>query len=403
MSLEPIYDNVRKERPETYIFSIGFERGHANNAFSSILTATMPIIVSSSPGSAVDWMQILRPRWSYYFVGVEHGLSPFKKFTYSEAFLCYDEYFSPTLLWKERLERLYPASRTRFHLGGYPKAMQYNPGHLKKTDKPLRKKDNIVVIFSWGIKEDELYRLPDMENLTYLLHPSQEDFSRSSPFKKSKILKSTSEVTVNLLGQADIIFGDMSSLTFEISRSVITYYFLDRRIYIENYDVENEFLIVENSSYGTIPKTRIKIDRKFILDKFDLEKSISGKIPEDKKPLGMCPALNDILNESNSDLCTAGIIDIARRHDMISFRKNEIRPDAATAEFIRHAYVTVLGREPDIEGFRHYADRIRNSKDSLLVVGIDIFKDLASSEEAQKRTDIPNDVWPILQIKNDPT
>jgi len=149
--------------------------------------------------------------------------------------------------------------------------MQYNDSQALKAQNSFDEKPkNIVVIFSWGVKEDELYKLPDKENIIFLLHPSQEAFSQPSPFKKSQIIKSTIEATKKIIENAKYVFGDMSSLTFEVARFAQTYYFLDRVFYIDNYDVEDNYITINSEKYGEIPETNLFIPMEFILNKCDL-------------------------------------------------------------------------------------------------------------------------------------
>lgn len=401
MSLSPIWDEVVKHRPNSKLFSVGFNRQGSDEFFPHILDSAFPIIVSSSPGSAVKWMELLRPRWSYYFVGVEHGLSPFKKFTYSRAFLCYDEYFAPSRLWQKRLQKLYPNSQTHFRLGGYLKAMHYNNNLAANTDIP--KKDNllqseIVIVFSWGVREDEIYNFPDLENLTILLHPSQVNFHKHNPFKKTKVIRSNSDVTVDILKKADLILGDISSLTFEISRSKTTYYFLDRKFYIDNYDIKDSFISVGSNDYGRIPETDIYIPKDFILNKSDIELFFSGKGLNGKKPLSECPILDNIFNPEDNQHCIPGLLKIANRYDNMLPLKNSLRPDLVMIEFVRNAYLNILDRQPDRKGLFHYVEKLRKSEKSLLIAGLDVLKELAESEEARNKYDRATNAWPLVQV-----
>jgi len=403
MSLHPILESVKKDRPRSELFSFGFDRDHTNKSFQPIVDAEMPIIVASSPGSAVRWLEVLRPRWSYHFIGVEHGLSPFKKFTYSDAFLCYDDYFAPSRLWKDRLEKLYPNRRTRFHLGGYPKAIQFSAAHAKENNNTLDvvERKSVVVVFSWGVKEEELYKFPDIDDIIFILHPSQEEFEQSKFFKKAKIVKSTFEKTKDIINSASCVYGDISSLTFEVSRLITTYYVLDRRLYIDDYDVDDMYMKKTSKDYGRIPETNLWISKEFILDKEDLAEALLGKTPKKKKPVGLCPIINYINGEGTEDQCSEGIVRIANFYDSINLREKKMSRDSSIVEFIRNAYLTILNREPDLVGMQHYVSKIRNSDESLLLSGLEILNDLAHSDEARQRLDIPNNAWPILRICTD--
>ncbi|NVN09834.1 DUF4214 domain-containing protein [Nguyenibacter vanlangensis] len=403
MSLLPIYNSVRIHRPDARLFTIGFDRGYADSALSFLFGATFPIIIAASPGSVTNWLEIIRPRWSYHLIGIEHGVSPFKKFTYSDAFLCYDDYFAPSILWKERLERLYPSRSTRFHLGGYPKANQFIclvPDEARKDILPPIPYD--VVVFSWGLKEEALFSLPDRDNVIYLLHPAQVEFSRPYPFKRSRVIISSLENTTSILSNADRVFGDISSMTFEISQSKKTYLIIDRSLYIEDYDIDDSIMDPASDRFAYVPETDFKIDSTFILDKALLIAALHGDPLINTRPLNDNFLIETIICPMQEDLCTKGILSIAEGRERIMAEEKAPHHQEAAIEFIQHAYRLILGREPDLDGLRHYLTKLNTSSSSALSGGLEILLELAQSDEAMQRPVTFRDAWPKLMIGTDP-
>lgn len=117
-------------------------------------------------------------------LGVEHGISPFKKYTYSKLFCNYDWFLAPTPIWQKRLKDLYNFDS---YLGGYPKLDTYK--RIKKGKKTL-------VVFSWGVLQDKVKTLPKSDNIIYSHHPTAK--------KKYGLDKDIGRVV-----------GDHSSLTLE--------------------------------------------------------------------------------------------------------------------------------------------------------------------------------------------
>lgn len=405
MSLYPIWEEISKRRKNCKLIrfsqfcdgNVSYKKG----GLGELLAASFPIIVTATPGSTYIWMKALRPRWSYYFLGVEHGVAPFKKFTYSDAFCHYDDYIAPTALWKDRLERLFPNARTRFHLGGYPKATTYRKLLEKKNDTSEVVScggKTIVVIFSWGIRSDILDILPDNEGVTYLFHPSQSGDIPQDKFENAVLLRSSSDVTVEAISKADMIFGDLSSLTFEVCRMRETYLCLDYRLYIDDYDVERCFIDSDSEQYGCVPHTDVKITRDFIFSFEELCDALNGKNFSDRKSLSQCPSLDAIFPEDIPDKCSDIIVDIANRLDKYQIHTKSEMPDVEAAEFVCYAYRTILGRDPDSEGFGSYINRLRTTEGvSRFEEGLRILTEIVSSAEARERSYNYKYNWPYLK------
>ncbi|MBV1833585.1 DUF4214 domain-containing protein [Novacetimonas pomaceti] len=403
MSLLPIWSAVHAELPHARLLTMGCSSPYSSGSLADIVSMPFPVIVSSSPGSAVSYLNCLRPRWSYYFIGVEHGLSPFKKFTYSDAFLVYDDYFAPNALWQQRLEELYPGTKTCFHVGDYPKSKYLISNVARKLplSKNSIKKLKCVVIFSWGVVGDSLYSLPDSPWITYLLHPSQADFSRPSPFRYANIVRSSEETTLSVLDDADLVFGDLSSLTFEIAPVRPTWLFIDRNFYIADYDIDDGIMDPKNEKFAQVPCTNYKIGRQFILSRKELIRALMNGSAPDKLCLDKEVTLMPALSKRDRDLCTAGILDIFSRLTTTETQEVLMADDAAV-EYIRNVYLQILGREPDPEGLQHYLNIIRQADHSTLEVSLDIMLSISGSEEAKNRYDLPRNVWPKLTLTKNP-
>lgn len=398
MSLLPVWQAVSQTRPDANFCTFGFTSDHSNSVLERIIAARFPLIVAASPASVDRILRSLRPRWSFWLIGVEHGISPFKEFTYSSAFLIYDDYFAPSRLWLDRLQKIYPSAKTRFHLGDYPKANSFS--QIEKRYIDLEKNDqikdsNVLVILSWGLREDAFFSLPDQENITYLLHPGQAEFQESIPFIRASVLWSKGELATKLVGEADVVFGDLSSLTFEVALARSTYLFMSNDLYIDNYDIDPNILDPQSALFGCVPGTDYSVDRQFILSLDELKRALCIGELKDKLPLSFEPVLMPHLQQSDRQMTVEGIINLAKISETLHEKLGAAPFEARLVRFVRASYRAILGREPDAHGLQEYIALAKSRDESAVVIGLEILLSLARSKEAQ-HPNLMGDVWPIL-------
>ncbi|WP_025886133.1 DUF4214 domain-containing protein [Asaia prunellae] len=397
MSLRPIWEEACIIKNDAQLILISKESKDCVKELETLITSKFPVIVCASPGRSVEMLNIIRPRWSYILIGVEHGISPFKSFTHSEAFLTYDYYFAPSLMWLERLQRLYPEEKLKFRLGDYPKAREFQSIENDTSDDIVDL--NIVVIFSWGLRREAIITLPDMENITYLLHPSQTELNIDNFFNKAKIIKSNDIVTKEILGNANLVFGDLSSLTFEIAPHRKTYLFIEREFYIENYDISNDIMDRNSENFGKAPASDYQIDQAFVVSKEDLIRSLeNGAPPENNRPLDQETKLLPAINKDNNIKSSLSIVDIVRENEE-KLKGSSIQDyRVSSITFIHDAYQKILGRAPDPGGIKHYVEFLSKTNQPLLVAALSIMLDLAKSKEAKQYGEILDRTWPIIDF-----
>lgn len=303
------------------------------------------------------------------------------------------------------MAHLYPHARTRFHAADYPKTRQFL-ALAEPKNKDLSREGNLpntVVIFSWGVREDALFSLPDRKGVTYLLHPAQTTFSRPAPFLHAQVLRSTTDTTLRILGNSDRIFGDISSLTFEMAAILPTWLFIDRSFYIDEYDIEDEIMDPNHVQFACIPQTEYQIDPSFILDRAGLVAALTNGSEPVATPLGQETMLVPTLKTEGPDLCTSGILEICTRLAQELSIRGTLMPDVAAAEFIRNAYLQILGREPDLAGLSNYMKKMTENDESVLIQGLEFMLVLLRSQEAQSRLELPRNVWPVLNLTTNPS
>jgi hypothetical protein len=217
--LRSAYDNVTAF---DFFDDIGSNSGACLKEFA---TCDFPVaVIASTP--MVGFLTLVRPRETFLCIGVEHGIAPFKRYTYDEELLSADFYLAPTEGWAERLRSLYPELQSKVRLGGFPK-IEFIKEHTSRR-KTVRsrlmsllrggasdRKGKILVVLSWGVDAEALRGLPDTDFIDYLLHPADFRLRDTVPFTKSGLYVSSPDVTYELIANAALIIGDFSSLSLE--------------------------------------------------------------------------------------------------------------------------------------------------------------------------------------------
>jgi hypothetical protein len=397
-------------------------------ALLRLTRSRFPVIISASV-SVFTYLSHFRSRESYIAIGIEHGIAPFKGYTYAAHFHNYDAYMSPTELWHDRLVHLYPSYASKFWLGGYPRLSQLadivrggemtHPEDisLKWINSPAGRRK--LVIFSWGVEPNELGRLPDREDVVYLLHPASASLTETVRFEKATCVVSRPALTAFLISNADIVLGDFSSMTLEaaaIGKPV--YMFLDRSLYSSDCDLGEDFFCRSSPSFGLIPKTNISLpceemgtleELKSIIIDGTLEGlngevcitygSTNGDSIVTKKPLALDSSILPPATTDNRALCAGHIAEfLAGIKAKGWLPPSDVNAEAKMelARFLAHSYKSILGRDIDKVGLSHYMSSASESSASIPVIAVQILHELALSKEGRERFSSGTWNWPHI-------
>lgn len=403
--LSPIKDSLSVSGCQVYITALPHSRDiyeiFDRDAYRKFANSPHPIAVFSSSW-VIESLLLVRAPDTFHSVNIEHGVAPFKNYTFGSHLLIAENYIAPTQLWAERLRQLYPDRAERVSLGGFPRlevlrelrAAALSDNNLSKTCDPRLAKwmaadgQRKLVILTWGTNADELDKLPDHENIAYLYHPADGSGLAARTARRCSLFLSTAELTTQLLCAADKVFGDFSSLTLEaLALGIQTYIFIERRFYLSNCDLGEAFFDRGSGAFGQIPETPYSLDALRVLDGSQLAKALY----EDADPLPPFSAADlpsGILPPDDRDnrLLTADLIcEIAKTP-----------PDAAATElipphrfesvmFLLDCYLQILGRPADLKGLQHYLSKLETDARPRPVVALEIMSALAKSEEARRR------------------
>lgn len=366
-----------------------------------ILLAEKPIFVCASH-IALSFLQAIRPRNSFFAIGIEHGLAPFKAYTYSEKLLDYDLYCAPTEAWAERLRQLYKEKADRVLTTGYPRLetlktlreainsseISCNSSEWQHTTGAC----NILVVFSWGVSADSLSALPDSSNIVYLLHPADEYLVNIVEFKQAVLLASSPSVTSKLLAHADMVYGDFSSMTIEAEvLGLPVQMFACRKLYRFDCDVGDSFFDPSTEDFVKVPhyskqvETRNVIaDMNTLIEKLSTDASRKRPIKSDSLfPMEFYPPMQPAVS-----LCITALNKVALKiengtYQLTTVPANEVANVASALNFLIFAYKTMLGRSPDVGGIRTYMNDFRENKEPGPLWSLKILKEFAYSREGQ--------------------
>lgn len=350
------------------------------------------------------------------FVSFDHGIAPFKVYSYAEHFIKYDYYLGTTQFIVDRLKQLFPLNRNKFLVGGFPRLdMLYSDiGARKDLHGLLRRyyfgtyKGRITLaLFSWGVKKSFVEDLPDREGVVYLFHPSEDRrvvFGR--PWNYAVVAISNRFVVPDLLSIADEIYGDLSSLTMEASQcGKTTYMMLDKGCYIDGYDVDDDSFVPGRATYGLIPSSRIRIEKNQLLSGAQLIGSLSSGVPQ-SEPLQLPEVLLAPVPGRNSEqLCCAlmeifvleglTVSEVAGR-DLNSKVINESQK-IKVGDIVSIAYFVALGRGADSGGLEGYIRRFSvfeiDDDEAVAHVLRLILCELWGSVEGKKILDASPNTW----------
>lgn len=361
-----------------------------------------PIVVCASL-IARDMVALFRNGEPFVSVGIEHGFSPFKSYTFGEHFLRHDIYFAPSSLWADRLSRLYSPPLGKIVVGGYPRAHEMDELLRRSASQRFDTLDvrywrgvprsrRKLVIFSWGVNPEELSSLPDSSEIVYLLHPADERLFSGSSFKLASLVVSSPELTALLLANAGLILGDFSSLTFEaVYFGLAPFFFICRNLYLSDCDMTEEFFRRGSSKFANIPHTDHQIDPGAILD-FDSFLALLGRKSDDLSDLRVRPLQlpNGFLppSEFNSrSFIAEGILALAKKAgepgDYAEDQARRSRIDAIMV--LADGYRKILKRKPDGPGISHYLPKLTSRELTINERVAKFNAALANSPESQQK------------------
>lgn len=419
--LDPIADNLEREFGNCRNVNISYDNILAGGSQLDALAASLcPVVVCASLFS-LDMTRLIRGAAPFISIGIEHGLAPFKSYTFNPRFLEYDTYLAPTELWGNRLKALYSPASDKVQIGGYPRLEVLR--ELRDTKRKTGEVADIpfwqgvssgkrkLVVLSWGIDEKSISSLPDSAEIVYLLHPVEAKRAAMISFSNASIVVSTPEIAATLLAHADMVAGDFSSMTFEAAHlGLPTFFFICRELYRSNCDMSAGFFQRGSNEFAYIPHTAHQFAPDAILDKAGLLRLLTENAPPatdgsistaglNQMPAGLLPpagkdsrlliteAIRTIMNKEYPVRAPSGSVPAKTQHH----RLGSIR-------FLLNAYRQVLGRDADLGGLRHYLEKFEASPEPTPLIAFRTLLNFAQSPEGKNRWEKAQFNWPEVQM-----
>jgi len=368
--------------------------------------AECPVAVFSSI-SAYDFAKFIRGGRPFISIGLEHGVAPFKGYTYNSRFLEYDCYISPTRMWADRLARLHPRYAKKFAHIAYPRiddlsdlAKQPWPVHSAWGKAPAAQRD--LVILSWGVNFSTLRRLPDREGVVYLVHPSMWKAAARTKLSHARIVVSEPDVAASLVSQASRIFGDFSSMTLEAALlNNQTFMFVDRRFYGSDCDLAPEFFDRAHDGFGSVQHTGFALPKKYVLDLQGVCDALGGQYPEPEAAVASW-APSGMLPELSGDQGARAAAVIASVVKGLWEEKRELAcmsPNLLAMKVVDAAYREVLGRQPDYPAALAHARNWLASDAPRPAKTLSLYNTFAQSAEGKRRWEAGNFNLPELKLE----
>jgi len=365
--LHPLADALKAYFAEVYIFDIIAAADRQDQVFERFLSVSRPLVVTAYTGAA-DIINLLRSPPTMTTFAVDHGFAPFKQYSYSQAFFGSNFYIAPTPLMRDRLATLFPDKRGQLRLGGYPRlsSMKEQIDIIDCSGKAcaeprlkgwLSANDRTLVITSWGVRPEQLMKMPDRENILYLLHPADARNESVTRFQSATVLVSSRELTPSIIHAASRIFGDFSSLTLEcLWLGKQSHFFLARELYVEKYDIPDSFFDFSDPAFAAFPHSSLVINREQVLDWRQLVSALEdsqSSAPLMDVPMEVLPPRD----EDNRTLCARTIFETALEGTDTAKWEACVQKPGSTGEIAKMvigAYKMFLNRRPDPNGFAHY-------------------------------------------------
>lgn len=352
-----------------------------------------PVAIFSSL-LAYDFALFARGGRPFVSIGLEHGVAPFKNYTFNPRFIEYDCYISPTALWADRLARLSPMYANKFQHVAYPRLddladrIQAENSDAHSAWRGVNPKSRDLVIFSWGLDFSSLRQMPDRAGIVYLVHPAMAAKAKDVSFQAAQVVVSTPAAAASLLHGAHRVFGDFSSMTLEASAfNERTYMFIDRRFYTTGCDLKPEFFIRGNAGFGKIEDTPFRLPEKHVLSFDGLAKALDGKAVSSSDairawaPRGLLP----VVTGDHGSRAGRIVADVVRRVWPEKYKFGRMSPSLRAIQIVEGAYKDVLGRTPDYPAAFTHAKKFVENPDPLPLKTLNLYIAFAQSPEGKRR------------------
>lgn len=363
------------------------------------ISCDCPIVLNSYT-ETYDSLHETRGNDNFVSVSIEHGISPFKKYSYSKEHLRNKYFFASTKTIAERLQNLSNAPFTCI-LSGYPQLHTRKDKISSLNKSEIRSKygfdenDTIVTIFtSWDFNPSLISQLPDKHGIVFILHPD----TKVSDFTKpefTKVLISNNDNINELISISNYHIGDVSSITLECAALKIkTLMIVDSCLYSDLLcDIDADFFKKDSQNFLKVPGTNTFLDERQVITFDQLKTCLSSKdfnllIKKFKSfdSYDYCAPeiLPNMLIDTYDSICTIlqEIVSSNKGTNNTSLRKDKFISNKLFLNFI---YRILLDRSPDKSGLNHYIKKIEKHFDSpheKLNELIAIYMDIKSSPES---------------------
>lgn len=338
---------------------------------------------------------LMRTGRPFVAIGLEHGVAPYKAYTYNEHFLDYDAYISPTELWRDRLIKLFPDRAETFTGVAYPRFDDLADRFAQVGDqvhaawRGAGPEDRDLVILSWGVNFEALVERPDRPGLVYLVHPAMARNAAAVQLAGAEIVVSTPQDATVLLANAQRVFGDFSSMTLEAAvLKPQTFMFIDRQLYMSDCGMLSSFFDRGDTEFGRVPQTQLRLPIEHVLSLEGLRAVLMGQeAVASEAAIGAWSDISILPTNIEKQAHKAAVLIEAAAKSRIKKGKRfkTLTPEFEAVKVVGQGYRQILGREPDPVGLLHHVD-ILISKLGLGPVGVlAMYASMAQSQEAQAR------------------
>lgn len=401
--LDPLVSNLKPYFKD--VFSLSFDKICSDMARFSV--DECPVAIFSSL-SAYDFAKFVRGGRPFVAVGLEHGVAPFKAYTYNPRFLEYDCYVSPTRLWARRLSSLHPRYANKFTEVAYPRMddlvsrCDRRRGESHSAWSGAQQSERDLVILSWGVDFSTVRRMPDRAGVVYLVHPSIAKAARRTKLKHAKIVVSTPDDAAALIVGANRIFGDFSSMTLEAAvLNPSVYMFVDRRFYGSDCDLNPSFFDRSEAAFGRVEHADCSLPIQRVLDLEGLKRALAGEAVDPEAAV-VSWAVEGMLPKATGDQGAQAAALIGRVAAALLPEKRKLAtmsPNLLALKAVESAYYDVLGRQPDYPAALSHARNWLNNPAPRPAKTISLYNTFAQSAEGQKRWVAGNFQLPEVRVE----
>lgn len=389
LCLAPLSDSLAELglTPKWLDFSWSGLAAGSRSELREYLTAANPILLTTSV-VARDIAKALRSGRSQVVVALEHGIAPFKTYTWSEGLLDADIVFSPSQLFRDRLAARFPEHAHRLRGVAYPRLWALGRDRDRCLASPAAKGQSPAVpgkaiVLSWGASAEAIEDLAQLDDVVVLLHPADALRLESVVGTFDNVCMSSADRTPEVLAGCRVVFGDFSSLTFEsLALGIPTYFFLDPELYALDPDLPSEFMDPRSAAFtaiesvGSMQRDAVLIGRELwevaAVPAHKLAESVEVTLTDrvvrrlslSYLPPGFLPEVG----QTDPEVCAAAILREveclhsipgdspvgahANRGDAVPLLDAETSLEALAV--IENAYAVLLRRQPDTTGLMHY-------------------------------------------------